>query len=122
MAKKKSEQKETVKAAPQVEAQPSPKYSEPKNGILFTYTNHVQVGQTMFDLRLLFGEVLDAKPDGMHVENRVHVTMTWLHAKMLYVLLGHVIRKFEAKHGVIGQDVLRTDDEIDAEAQQEAKP
>jgi len=75
--------------------------TEPREGIQMTYANHVEVGRTAFDLRILFGEVLGAKDGVMVVEQRMHVTLPWLQAKLLARLLTQVVENFEAANGPI---------------------
>jgi hypothetical protein len=74
---------------------------EPEGGMFFTYANHLQIGFTHFDVRLVFGEVVDVGQSGVSVEQRAPVTLSWGQAKLLDHMLGEVVTKFEAAQGEI---------------------
>jgi hypothetical protein len=69
--------------------------------MFFTYANHLQIGFTHFDVRLVFGEVVDVGPDSVSVEQRAQVTLSWGQAKLLHHTLGEVVRNYEAAQGTI---------------------
>src|SRR5260370_9806305 len=76
-------------------------YVEPDDGRLIAYSNNIQLGTTAFDIRLLFGELLEVTDDKFIIEQRVQVTMSWLQAKQMMELLQKHIQAFEAKNGVL---------------------
>ncbi|HTS47939.1 MAG TPA: DUF3467 domain-containing protein [Bryobacteraceae bacterium] len=78
-------------------------YVEPDDGRLIVYANNVMWGVTSYDVRLLFGELLeiDPKENKAVIEQRVQVTMSWLQAKQLLEILQGKIAAYEAKNGVI---------------------
>jgi adenine-specific DNA-methyltransferase len=47
-----------------------------------SFLANVQIGRTIFDLRVMFGEVIDFAPEKVVVEQRVQVTMSWPEAKI----------------------------------------
>jgi hypothetical protein len=71
------------------------------NTLFTTYSNNVQIGWTAFDLRMLFGEVVDAQPDKIVVEQRAQITVSYLQAKLLTVLLTQAIQRHESVHGEV---------------------
>jgi uncharacterized protein DUF3467 len=83
-------------------------YVEPDDGRLITYSNNVVWGVTSFDVRLVFGEMieLDLKENKAVVEQRVQITMSWLQAKQLSALLHDRVQSYEAKNGVINTNML----------------
>jgi hypothetical protein len=74
---------------------------DPEGGIFTTYANNLQVGFTLFDIRMVFGEVVDAQPDKIVVEQRAQVTISYLQAKMLVMILAKAIAAQEARVGEI---------------------
>ena len=45
-------------------------FLDPETGLFTTYANNVQLGWTHFDVRMIFGEVVDAQTDKLIVEQR----------------------------------------------------
>jgi hypothetical protein len=74
---------------------------DPEGGIFTTYSNNVQVGFTSFDVRCVFGEVVDAQPGKIVVEQRAQITLSYLQAKMLVFMLHKAITEHEAVAGEI---------------------
>lgn len=74
---------------------------DPEGGIFTTYANNVQLGFTMFDLRMIFGEIVDVQPNKILVEQRAHITISYLQAKLLLALMSQAIAKHEAQFGEI---------------------
>jgi len=74
---------------------------EPEDGMFFTYANHLQIGFTHFDVRLVFGEVVDVEQGSVSVEQRAQVTLSWGQAKLLQHILGDVLKNHEAAQGEI---------------------
>jgi len=72
---------------------------DPDSGLFASYANHVQVGFTAFDIRLLFGEVVDVQPNKVTIEQRASITMAWLQAKILKQMLERIISDYEARNG-----------------------
>ena len=73
----------------------------PKDGIPCVYTNHIRIGQTVYDLRVTFGEITEVTEEKFEVTERVQVTMSWLEAKVLSEFLSGHIRIFEERNGPI---------------------
>jgi hypothetical protein len=71
------------------------------DGILYTYTNNFSIGYTVFDLRLVFGEVTDVTEQKIEVTQRVHVSMSWLEAKALTESLAAYVKNYEDSYGPI---------------------
>lgn len=82
---------------------------DPESSLFLTYSNHVQLGFTLFDIRLLFGEIVDVSRTKLTIEQRAQITMSWLQAKLLLVLVGKAVAEHEARNGEIkvpaGMDV-----------------
>jgi len=74
---------------------------DPEGGIFTTYANNVQLGFTLFDVRMVFGEIVEAHPDKIVVEQRAQVTISYLQAKMLLFMLGKAIADQETRVGEI---------------------
>lgn len=71
------------------------------DGILYMYSNNFSIGQTVFDLRLIFGEFTDITTEKIEVTQRVQVTMSWLEAKALAETLATYIKTYESSYGAI---------------------
>jgi hypothetical protein len=76
-------------------------FIEPPEGIAFVYANHVQVGQSAFDVRIRFGEAIRVANNQVTIEQRAHVTMTWLQVKQLCARLNRIIEAYEKENGPI---------------------
>ena len=72
---------------------------DPESGLFTTYANNTQVGWTHFDVRMTFGEVVDALPDKIVVEQRAQITISYLQAKILTLILGQAISQHEEIFG-----------------------
>jgi len=94
---------EENKEQPPVQAQATVEFvvPDPEGGILTTYANNIQVAWTDFDVRMLFGEVVDTRPDKIIVEQRVQVTVSYLQAKLLLLMLSQVVARYEPAFGEI---------------------
>ncbi len=75
---------------------PEFEYVEPEDGIFRTYTNHHRFGSTDYDIRLLFGELLNVEEGKIIIEETAQVTMSWKQAKELLGTLQDLIAKHEA--------------------------
>jgi hypothetical protein len=73
----------------------------PKDGIPCIYTNHIRIGQTVYDIRITFGEITEVTEERFEVTERMQVTMSWLEAKILSEFLSSNIRVFEERNGPI---------------------
>ena len=78
---------------PQVEYIPAPE------GVFQTYTNNVAFASSQFDVRLIFGEMLDMTPEKIRVLTRAQIIMSWLQAKALTRFLQAHIEAFEKVNG-----------------------
>jgi hypothetical protein len=70
-------------------------------GIRYTYANNFAIGHTVFDLRLIFGEVTDVDDKKIEITQRVQVTMSWLEAKALAESIAVYIKNYEDSYGPI---------------------
>ena len=73
-------------------------YVEPEDGIFRTYANHHRFGSTGYDVRLLFGEIIDVADDKIIIEETVHVTMSWQQAKELLDTLRAIFAEHEGEN------------------------
>lgn len=73
----------------------------PEGGMNCVYSNHVRVGYTVADLRILFGELTDVTPEKYTITERAQVTMTWVQAKVLLDILSNHIEAYEKHNGPI---------------------
>ena len=85
------------------EEKPSRKmvYVEPKDGTYRAYANNVQAAQTVFDARVIFGEVINVTDEEIVIEQRVQITMSWAELKIVNEFLAQHIKAFEDKNGPI---------------------
>src|SRR6266581_1775913 len=86
-------------------------YRNPATGIARIYANNVAMSSTTFDIKMLFGEVIEITDDKAIVEQGVQVTMTWLEAKILSDFLQSNIKDYEEKNGplklpIIGDKII----------------
>jgi Protein of unknown function (DUF3467) len=72
-----------------------------KDGIQYFYANNVSLGTTAFDVRLVFGEIVDITDEKLTVEQRLQVTMSWLETKILSEFLRVNVQAFEEKNGAL---------------------
>jgi hypothetical protein len=77
------------------------RYTKPDGGVPLFYSNHFMIGNTVFDLRIVFGEVTDVVPGSVEITNRAQVTMSWLEAKALAEALTVYVKDYESKNGPI---------------------
>jgi hypothetical protein len=84
---------------PEVGPERQVEFVEPEDGVFRTYANHHRVGWTGYDMRILFGELVDVQPDKYVIEETAHVTMSWVQAKLLLDNLQRLIADYEAKNG-----------------------
>jgi hypothetical protein len=82
-------------------------FVEPKDGLMFVYANHVQIGQSVFDIRFAFGEILGAEKGKARILNKINVTMTWFEAKVFNALLSKVLETYESVNGPLTPPKLR---------------
>ncbi len=78
----------------------------PPEGLLRTYANNVSMSATRFDLKLLFGEVIEVTDEKAIIETRVQVTVDWLEAKLLADFLAANIKAFEELNGPLKLPVI----------------
>lgn len=76
-------------------------YTNPATGLPSVYANNVQIAQTVFDLRFVFGEVGFTDKESVEILQRVSVTMSWLEAKVFSEFLASYVRSFEERNGPI---------------------
>jgi hypothetical protein len=85
-------------------------YRPPAGGLPRVYANNLQMATTGFDVRLIFGEVVDLLTDKAIVEQNVQVTMAWAEAKILADFLLANVTAYEALNGPI--QLLKNVEEI----------
>lgn len=73
----------------------------PPDGLPTVYANNLAIGNSPFDVRIIFGEIGDSTPAKITVYQKVQVTMSWLQAKLLLEFLGRHVRGYEEKNGEI---------------------
>ncbi|MCY3728734.1 MAG: DUF3467 domain-containing protein [Nitrospira sp.] len=67
-------------------------------GYFSTYSNHVEIGSSPFDIRLLFFEVVEGDA-GNHIrEKKVRVVMSPQHAVAFTQVLNHSIQAWVKEH------------------------
>ena len=76
-------------------------YREQSGGVFRTYCTNVMMASTGFDVRIIFGEVIDVLPDKSKaiVEQRAQVTMTWIEAKLVGDFLQANVKAYEELNG-----------------------
>ena len=74
-------------------------FTEPKDGAPFLYANYVQVQPTQYDIRIVFGEVVDVNDTRVVVQKRANVTVSWLEANVLQQILATQLQKYQEKNG-----------------------
>jgi hypothetical protein len=74
---------------------------DPDDSLFTTYANNVNIGWTHFDVRMVFGEVVDVLAGKIVVENRAQITVSYLQAKLLAIFLGQAIAQHENVFGEI---------------------
>jgi hypothetical protein len=99
MAKKNAAKAETVTTKPEVKKKME--MVRPKDGMAYVYSNHVQLGQSTSDVRILFGEFTDVNDERIEVTQRVQVTMAWLQTKFFAEFLTNQVKLFEERNGPI---------------------
>jgi hypothetical protein len=74
---------------------------DPEGGLFTAYANDTKLAYTNYDVRMVFGEVVDVLPDKIIVEQRAQVTISYLHAKFLIHALNQAVLQYEAVFGEI---------------------
>lgn len=72
---------------------------DPDSTLVSTYANNIQVSWTHFDVRMVFGEIVDLLPTKIIIEQRAQVTVSYLQAKILQNLLTQAISQYETLFG-----------------------
>jgi hypothetical protein len=72
---------------------------DPEVGLFTTYANDVRLTYTIFDVRMVFGEIVDVMSDKIVVEQRAQVTVSYLQAKLLLNTLNQAIAQHETTFG-----------------------
>ena len=68
------------------------------DGYLSTYSNHVEIGSSPFDFRLLFFEVVEGDASNHIREKRVRVVMSPQHAVAFTQVLNHSVQAWLKEH------------------------
>src|ERR1039458_8172891 len=74
---------------------------KPLDGVAHYYANHIQIGRTAFDVRMVFGVVTDVNDERVEVMQEAQVTISWLEAKVLADFLNRHVEEFEQGNGPI---------------------
>jgi|HubBroStandDraft_1064217.scaffolds.fasta_scaffold62398_1 hypothetical protein len=72
---------------------------DPESGLFTTYANNTQLAWTHFDVRMVFGEVVDSLADKIVIEQRAQITISYLQAKFLMQALNQAINLHESIFG-----------------------
>jgi hypothetical protein len=72
-----------------------------KDGIQYFYANNIAIGSSNFDVRLIFGEIVEATEENIIVEQRAQVSMGWLEAKILAEIMQANIKDYERRNGIL---------------------
>src|ERR1700735_2810054 len=96
-----SENSEAIKLDQQSATSSKIEYVEPEDGLFVTYANNIVYGFTPTDVRLIFGEVVDFNKGAATVEQRAHVTIAWMQAKVLREVLAALVAQHEKVFGEI---------------------
>jgi Protein of unknown function (DUF3467) len=89
----------------ETEATPTPKpqrkieFQPPVGGLFHVYSNNVQMASTGFDVRVIFGEIIEVSDEKVIVEQRVQVAMTWIEAKIVADFMRANIEAYEKLNG-----------------------
>ncbi len=73
-----------------------------KEGKQYVYCNHFGIGQSRFDMRLIFADIIEVTDDTIEVKERVQVTLSFPMAKLVSIMLSDQVKAFEDAHGPIG--------------------
>jgi hypothetical protein len=92
---KQAGEKEVVPSQPKVE------YIQPPNGLPSIYANNAAISPGIFDVRIFFGELMQASPDEIKILTKMEVIMSWVEAKILASFLQKQIEAFEKTNGPI---------------------
>jgi hypothetical protein len=65
------------------------------------YANNVQIEQSVFDLKMVFGQLDQSQPGKMRVEQHTSITISWVQAKLLLFYLQLNIAGYESQNGKI---------------------
>ncbi len=76
-------------------------YKLPPGGLPSVYSNNVAISPNIFDLRLYFGELAQATPDKIIINQQVEIVISWLEAKIFAAFLQSHLDAFEKKNGPI---------------------
>ena|SRR5258708_40265884 len=96
-----SEEMNQAEPLPTPQPQKQFDFVESEDGIFRTYTNHHMIGWTGYDVRLVFGELVEVTDDKLIIEQTAHITMSWPQAKVLLASLQDLIGKYEKLNGSI---------------------
>jgi hypothetical protein len=65
------------------------------------YANNVMFRMTLFDLKMIFGQVDQREGNAVSVEQHTAITIPWIQAKLMIYFLQVNVAVFEAEHGKI---------------------
>jgi hypothetical protein len=93
-----AEEKQTE---PKEGQQPSIEYLRPEGGLVSIYANNVSMSPNIFDLRIYFGDLLQASMTDIKVLHKAEVIISWVEAKIFASFIQKQIEAFEKKNGPI---------------------
>lgn len=65
------------------------------------YANNIRYENSVFDLRLVFGELDQSDPEGPCVSQHTAITISWIEAKLMVYFLRLNIASYELQNGKI---------------------
>jgi hypothetical protein len=74
---------------------------DPEDTLFTTYANNVALAWTHFDVRMVFGEVVETMPEKIVVEQRAQITISYPQAKLLMMALAQVLGQYETTVGEV---------------------
>jgi len=74
---------------------------DPDETLFTAYANNVQVGYSHFDMRLMFGEIIETTPEKIVVEQRAQITISYLQAKLLLMMMAQALQNYESQFGEV---------------------
>jgi hypothetical protein len=97
------ESKEQSKDQPAALPQVNVEYvvPDPEVGLFTAYANDTKVAWTHFDIRMVFGEIVDTLVDKIVVEQRAQITISYLQAKLLTLMLNQAVTQHEQIFGAM---------------------
>jgi hypothetical protein len=84
-----------------IPTQPKVEYIQPPNGMPSIYVNNAALSPTVFDLRIYFGELLQASPEEIKILTKMEVVMSWVEYKIFSSFLQKQVEDIELENVTI---------------------